>query len=116
MLRSDVRSLGEPVGDRQECIHDPRIELRAGTAFQLLDRHAWFHRFAVRTVAGHGVEGVDDREDPCCERDLLLAEAPRVALPVPALVVETAGDTKTQTSVSRSIRKSGSGLWSTSSR
>ncbi len=45
------------------------------------------HGLAVGAVLGHRVEGIDHRQYPRQQRNLLALEAPRVALAVPALVV-----------------------------
>ena len=63
------------------------IELGAGAALELGQSSLDRERRPVRPVRGHRVERVRDAEQAGLDRDLLAAEAVRVARPVPALVV-----------------------------
>lgn len=42
-------------------------------------------------IGRHRVEGVDNRDDPCVERDRLADQAVRIAAPIPAFVVVADG-------------------------
>src|SRR6476660_9575221 len=64
-----------------------RVELPAALPQDLVDGLLPLAPFAVGTVGGHRVEGVGDREDARDGRDSLPAQAVRIALPVPTLVV-----------------------------
>ena len=57
-----------------EFLHQPRIELRAGEFKQLGQGPLARHGAAIDLVAGHRVEGVDDRHHPGADRQLLAAE------------------------------------------
>src|SRR5262245_61693478 len=74
-------------GNGQECSGDPGIELDPGELPNLLDRDLDGEGRPIRTVGGHGVERVDDREDPGPQGDLLALEPARVAGSVPPLLV-----------------------------
>ena len=47
-----------------EAIHDCSVELAAACLLENFDRSFHGHSPAVGSRAGHGVEGVDDREQP----------------------------------------------------
>ena len=72
---------------RLEPVDDVRVEVRAATAADLLRGGLPAHRCAIRALAGHRVERVDEGEDPRGQRDALLGEPVRVPVPVPPLVV-----------------------------
>src|SRR5439155_25139369 len=92
--RVRVRSV---VGDRRETrdrnaeerCHDGRIELRIGTAPDLLTRRVDQEAAAVGAVARHRVERVTDCEDARAKRDAIALESVRVAHAVPAFMVVT---------------------------
>ena len=66
--------------------HDPRVELGAGAALELLARRGDRERRAVGAVGDERVPGVAGQHDPRGERDVLAREAVGIAAAVPALV------------------------------
>jgi hypothetical protein len=76
-----------PQGDVHECPHESGVELRAGTARNLLAALYSGRRLLVRARRSDHVENVRNRDDPARERDLGSSDSPWVALAVPALVV-----------------------------
>ncbi len=72
---------------RDEDGGETRVELRSCLLLDFFQGVFDRQRIAVRPVGGHRVEGVDDREDACRERDLDSPKPVRVAGAVPALVV-----------------------------
>ncbi len=67
--------------------HDHGVELAAGASDELAVGGSAGDRPTVRTGRGHDVERVSDRDDPRAVRDLLAAQALRVATAVVHLVV-----------------------------
>jgi hypothetical protein len=78
------RVLGEQVAEEG---HQLRVELGAGMAPELPDRHLVAHCPLVGPVVGHRVVRVGDRHDPRAKRDVVAAQPERVAMPGVALVV-----------------------------
>ena len=76
-----------PQGDVHECPHESGVELRAGTARNLLPTLHGGRSLLVRARRSDHVEDVRDRDDPAREGDLGSGDSPWVALAVPALVV-----------------------------
>ena len=76
----------EPFRDRRD---DLGVELRAGAAPKLDERHVERPRLAVRAVGGHRVQRVADGDDPGGQRDRVAAQAVGVAGAVVALVDRT---------------------------
>src|SRR5438309_443381 len=62
------------------------VERRAGAAVELGARRLEVERRPVRTRLDHRAERVADGDDAGAERDLLAAQAVRIAAPVPTLV------------------------------
>ena len=74
-----------------ERLHHARVPLRARTLIDAgLLHFADREGVAVRAVGAHGVVGVGDGQDAGQQGDRLAGQAVRVALAVPALVVDTA--------------------------
>ena len=80
-----LRGVGS-VETRQQRRHHPRVELRAGAAFELRTRLGGRQRLAVGPVDPERVPGVAGQHDPRGQRDRLAREAVRIAVAVPALV------------------------------
>src|SRR5204863_5261944 len=70
-----------------ECLYDLRVELLSRLLGDFVDRIRPRLVPAVRPVARDRIERVRDREHAGTEWDLVPAEAVRVAVSVPALVV-----------------------------
>jgi len=64
---------------RKKRLGQLRIELRARAPPHFNHRHFQRQRPAIRAVAGHRVEAVGDADDPAHQRNVLAAEAHRVA-------------------------------------
>src|SRR5688500_2509641 len=62
------------------------VELRPRTAAELRNSVILAYRIAVRALGRHGVEGVADGHDARPKRDVVPAQAVRIAAAVPALV------------------------------
>src|SRR5215210_1620103 len=71
-----------PCYDTAESVDDHRVELRSRAPAQLLDGLGVADALAVGALAGHRVEGVADRHNAGAERNLVAAEAVRVAAAV----------------------------------
>src|SRR5438876_7047669 len=78
-----VAVLHEPEDD----VDERRIPLPAATGRQLLDDPRCVERTLVEAPRRHRFDRIGDADDPGEERCLLVREAVRVALSVPALVV-----------------------------
>src|SRR5436190_7894553 len=76
---------GERLGER---VDDVGVEFGAGAAPQFLQRFARRPRAAVRAGGGHRVVRVGDVDDAGGQRDVVAAEAVRVAAAVRALMVQ----------------------------
>src|SRR3954454_23790054 len=71
-----------------EGLHCGRVELRSRATLELRHGAIDAEGRAVWPIGGHGVVGVADGDDPAGHRNLLATEALRIALAVPALVME----------------------------
>ena len=101
-VRAEARGLGESLGGEcgalpgvpavgprlDEELSRDWVELRAGPFLHLGERVLVCERAAVGPRRDHRVEGVGDREDPGLDRDPAPAQPRRIAVAVPALVVE----------------------------
>src|SRR4029079_15118787 len=86
-LGSRVDQVGDRRGDAQEVRDQRGVELRSEPAVEDLGRVADAAPRSVRPVAGHGIEGVGDRDDASLEGYLLGSQPRWVAGPIEALVV-----------------------------
>ena len=92
------RTLGSVVGGRRgggafldrghQGVDDVGVELRAGARLELGDGARRRQRLAIGPVAEHRPVGVAHRDEAAGERDPVRLDPVRVALAVPALVVE----------------------------
>jgi hypothetical protein len=100
-----------PQGDVYECPHESGVELRAGTAGDLLAALYSGRRLLVRARRSDHVEDVCDRDDPARERDLGSSDSPWVALAVPALVVVPDGLGPFAEPIAKGLHKNFAGQW-----
>src|SRR3954470_15967755 len=78
---------GLAIGDAENSGDGNGVELLPRAVPQLVQRVPPWKGTAIRPVRDHCPVGVADRDDPAGQRDLLAAEAVRVATAVVALVV-----------------------------
>jgi hypothetical protein len=78
------------MGEVHEDVHDGGVELGSLRLPQSNEGGLRRHGPAVRAVAGHGMKGVDDQDDPSLQRDLLVPQAVGVPAAVPVLVARPA--------------------------
>ena len=78
--RAEVFAQVHPVlfRDRQEYIHDLRIELRSGAAANLFAGMGNGQCLAVGSIADHRVERIGNRKYSCAEGNLLSFEPTRI--------------------------------------
>jgi len=73
--------------NRQERLHDMRIELRTAAADDLRRRHFEGTGAAIRSVRRDRVERIDDVEDACPDHDVVPTESRGIPGSVPSLVM-----------------------------
>jgi hypothetical protein len=78
---------GGGTDDYEQRFHAYRIELRACTFPELVERRLLRQRPAVRAFFEHGEKGVRNSDDSCDQRNLVRTEAMRIAGSVPTLMV-----------------------------
>ena len=69
-------------------LYDPGIERGAGHLLQQRQRVFSLHAFAIRTIAARCVIEIDDRYDPCHQRNLFRTQTLRITTAIPLFVVK----------------------------
>src|SRR6185503_20726648 len=85
---ADLEGIGSALGEQMlERANDPRVELCAFVALELLERALVTDCLAVDTVRSHRLVRIGDDDDPRADRDLFALQALGVAGAIEVLVV-----------------------------